>query len=91
MERDQDEKTVVVSKSSRTVINVAQKLENAVQPVYHVTVKTTQNIVEIPTVQEQMTTGIPKVHVVQCSTPIRSCLFSLLIALHVAQLVPLSV
>ena len=44
----------MVSKSSQTVINVAQKLENTVQPGCHATVKTTQNIVEIPTVQEQM-------------------------------------
>ena len=44
---------VVVSKSSQTVINVAQKLEK-VQPGCHATVKATQNIVEIQTVQEQV-------------------------------------
>ena len=43
-----------MSKSSRRVINVAQNLENTVQVVYHAIVKTTPNIVEIPTVQEQM-------------------------------------
>ena len=41
-------------KRSQTVINVAQKLENTEPPGCHATVKTTQNIVEIPTVQEQM-------------------------------------
>ena len=67
---------VVVSKRSRAVINVAQKLEHTVQPVYHATVKTTQNIVEIPTVQEQMICPkFPRLRLWQCSTPIRSCLF----------------
>ena len=68
---------VVVSKSSQTVINVAQQFENTVPLGCHATVKTTQNIVEIPILQEQMIwLEIPGVLVVAMFHTINwSCLF----------------
>ena len=83
----------MVSKSSRTVINVVQKLEHTVQPVDHATVKTTQEHHGNPNcARANDLTGIPKVQVVGVfhTNSFLFC-FSLRISLHVAQLVPLSV